>query len=247
MEGSATEPASAPPPPPQPPRSHWSAGRVIGMVFTGIGGLIGLVLLVGGIAVLAAYAFARDDDGYFKTDRERLESPGYAIATGDIDLGGEATDWAPDEVLGNVRVRVEGDGPIFAGIASDADVARYLEGVGYDEVTDFEHGDPSYEQHSGGAPKTKPDKQDFWVAEAEGAGEQELSWDAEFGHWTAVVMNADAGRGVNVEADAGVKLDWAIWAGLGLLVVGLVMTVGAVAVTLLLSRRASRDPAAARA
>ena len=52
-------------------------------------------------------------------------------------------------------------------------------------------------------------------------------------------MNADAGRGIDVEADAGVKLDWAIWAGLGMFVVGLLMTAGAVVVILLIGRRAS--------
>jgi hypothetical protein len=54
-------------------------------------------------------------------------------------------------------------------------------------------------------------------------------------------MNTDAGRGIDVEADAGVKLDWAIWAGLGMFVVGLLMSVGAVVVILLIGRRASRD------
>ena len=67
-----------------PPPSNWTASRVIGIVFASIGGLIGLALLVGGIAVLAAYAFGRDDDGYFKTDRQRLESATYAIITEDI-------------------------------------------------------------------------------------------------------------------------------------------------------------------
>ena len=57
------------------------------MVFASIGGLIGLALLVGGIAVIAAYAFGRDDDGYFNSDRHRLESATYAITTEDIDLG----------------------------------------------------------------------------------------------------------------------------------------------------------------
>jgi hypothetical protein len=51
-------------------------------------------------------------------------------------------------------------------------------------------------------------------------------------------MNADAARGIDVEADVGVKLDWAIWAGLGMFVVGLLMTVGAVIVILLIGRRA---------
>src|SRR4051812_48608754 len=81
------------------PQSNWTAGRVIGMVFASIGALIGLALLVGGIAVLAAYAFGRDDDGYFNTDRKQLDSATYAITTRDIDLGTDELDWAPDKVL----------------------------------------------------------------------------------------------------------------------------------------------------
>jgi hypothetical protein len=224
------------------PRSTWTAGRVIAMVFASIGGLIGLALLVGGIAVLGAYAFGRDDDGYFNSDRKQLNSATYAITTEDIDLGVDETDWAPDEVLGKVRVQVEGDKPVFIGIGPDDDVDRYLAGVGHDELIDFHGDDPELDRHEGRAPRTRPGEQDFWVAESEGPGEQALTWDAEFGRWTAVVMNADAARGIDVEADAGVKLGWAIWAGLGMFVVGLLMSVGAVVVILLVGRRASRDP-----
>ena len=75
-------------------RSNWTASRVIGIVFASIGGLIGLALLVGGIAVLVAFAFSRDDHGYFNSDRHRLESATYAIVTDDIDLGAYEVDWA---------------------------------------------------------------------------------------------------------------------------------------------------------
>jgi hypothetical protein len=223
------------------PRSNWTAGRVIGMVFASIGGLIGLALLVGGIAVLAAFAFGRDDDGYFNSDRHRLESATYAIITDDIDLGSNEVDWAPDKILGKVRVQVDSAKPVFVGIGSDDDVARYLGDVAYDELIDFDGDDPRFDPHKGRAPPAPPGDQDFWVAKSEGSGEQALTWDAEFGRWTAVVMNVDAARGIDVEADVGVKLDWAIWAGLGILVVGLLMTVGAVIVILLIGRGASRD------
>jgi len=224
------------------PRSKWTASRVIGMVFASIGGLIGLALLVGGIAVLVAYAFGRDDDGYFNSDRRQLESATYAITTEEIDLGVDEVDWAPDDVLGDVRVQVDGgDKPVFVGIGSDDDVDRYLGDVDRDELIEFDGDNPQFVSQEGSAPRTPPGEQDFWVAEAEGSGEQALIWDAEFGRWTAVVMNADATRGVGVEADAGVKLGWAIWAGLGMLVVGLLMSVGAVVVILLIGRRAGRD------
>jgi hypothetical protein len=225
---------------PAPPRSDWTAGRVIGMVFASIGGLIGLALLIGGIAVLAAYLFDRDD-GYFNSDRRQLESATYAITSEDIDLRIDEIDWAPDEILGDVRVRVEGEEPVFVGIGRDSDVDRYLGDVARDELIDFDGDEPEFERHAGGSPRRPPDEQGFWVAESEGSVEQTLTWDAEFGRWTVVVMNADAVRGIDVEADAGVKLDWAIWAGLGMFVVGLLMSVGAVAVILLIGRRASRD------
>jgi hypothetical protein len=220
------------------PRSSWTASRVIGMVFASIGGLIGLALLAGGIAVIAAYAFNRDDDGYFNSDRHQLKSATYAITTEDIDLGADEIDWAPDGVLGNVRVRVDGKQPLFVGIGRDGDVDRYLGDVAHDELVDFDGDDPELDLHEGRAPRTPPGEQAFWVAEAVGPGEQALTWDAEFGRWTAIVMNADAARGIDVEADAGVKLDWAIWAGLGMFVVGLLMSAGAVVVILLVGRRA---------
>jgi hypothetical protein len=236
---SGTRPAPARAP------SSWTAGRVIGMVFASIGGLIGLALLLGGIAVLAAYAFGRDDDGYFNSGRKQIDSATYAVTTEDIDLGVDEADWAPDKILGNVRVQVESDKPVFVGIGPDDDVDRYLGAVAHDELVDFHGDDAELALHRGRAPRTPPGRQPFWVAKAEGAGEQALTWDAEFGRWTAVVMNADAARGVAVEADAGVKLGWAIWAGLGMFLVGLLMTAGAVAVILLIGRRASRDPAQA--
>jgi hypothetical protein len=213
---------------------------VIGMVFASIGGLIGLALLLGGIAVLVAYAFSRDD-GYFTSDREQLDSATYAITTEDIDLGIHEADWAPDEILGDVRVQVEGEELVFVGIGSDEDVDGYLGEVAHDELIDFDGDDPEFAPHEGIAPRTLPDDQDFWVAQSEGSGEQMLTWDAEFGRWTAVVMNADATRDIDVEADVGVKLGWAIWAGLGMFLIGLLMSAGAVVVILLIGRRADRD------
>ena len=224
------------------PQSSWTAGRVIGMVFASFGGLIGLALLAGGVAVLAAYLFDRDD-GYFTSDRRQLESSTYAITSQDIDLRIDEIDWAPDEILGKVRIQVEGQEPVFVGIGRDSDVERYLGGVVHDQLVDFDGGDPEFERYAGGAAPTPPGEQNFWVAESEGSVKQTLDWDAEFGRWTVVVMNVNGSRGVDVEADAGVKLDWAIWAGLGMLVVGLLMSVGAVLVILLIGRRAGGDSA----
>jgi len=224
---------------PVPPRSNWTAGRVVGLVFSSIGGLIGLALLVVGVALVLIYALGRDN-GYFNSDRKDLKSATFAITTGEIDLGADELDWAPSAVLGNVRVQADSEQPVFVGIGSDEDVSRYLAGVAHDELIDFNEDQPTFALHAGKAPRAPPRRRSFWVAKSEGSGEQTVTWNAESGRWTAVVMNADGARGINVEAEAGIKLDWVIWVGLGILGIGLLITVGAVVLILHIGRRASR-------
>ena len=151
----------------------------------------------------------------------------------------------PNSVLPNVRLQVDSKKPVFVGIGPDAKVGRYLGSVAHDQLVDFNEDRPRFDLHHGRAPPTPPAKKDFWVARSQGAGDQAVTWDAEFGRWTAVVMNADASRGINADADAGVKLDWAIWAGLGMFVVGLLITAGSVLLMLRIGRRAGRGPSTA--
>ena len=128
------------------------AGRAIAIVFAGIGALIGLALVGGGIAVFAADR----DDGYFTSDRHRLESATYAIASEDIDLGVDELDWAPDGLLGDVRVRVDGDKATFVGIGRDSDVDRYLDDVVHDELIGFDGDDAQFDRHGAGRSLRRP-------------------------------------------------------------------------------------------
>lgn len=210
------------------------------MIFACLAGLIGLLFLVGGVVAVGAHLFARDDDGYYTSDEVTLESPSYAIRTEEIDLGADDVDWAPEEILGDVRIRVTSENPVFVGIGPDGAVAAYLRGVGQDELTDLDDDPPDLTGTPGRAPRRPPGALRFWVAQASGAGEQVLNWDADFGRWSAVVMNADASRGINVEADAGVKIGWIIGVGLGLLIVGLIIDGAAIALMLLIVRGAQR-------
>ncbi len=227
------------------PRSGWTAGRVAAVGGGSILALIGILLLLGGLALIGVHGFARDDDGYYTTDRERLETDSFAITSGEIDLGVDPVDVAPEELLGTVRVRVEGtDGrPIFIGIASTDDVDAYLARVGHSVLIDIEDGEARYESRPGGAPRRRPGSERFWVAESEGAGDQNLEWDVESGVWSIVVMNAAAERGVAVEADVGADVGWLVWVGLGLTIVGLLIGAGGVALIVVFGRRASRHRA----
>lgn len=227
--------------------SRWTGGRVAALVGGSILALIGILLLCGGLALIAAHAFARDDDGYYTTDLERLETNSYAITTGEIDLGADPVDWAPEELLGTVTVRVEGTRarPVFIGIAPTSDVDTYLDGIDHAVLTDFNDGEARYKLRSGGAPEKPPGAERFWVVESEGAGDQSLEWDVESGVWSIVVMNADAERGVAVDAEVGADVGWVIWVGLGLTLVGLLIGAGGVALILVFGRRATRGPIAA--
>ena len=51
-------------------------------------------------------------------------------------------------------------------------------------------------------------------------------WEVESGDWTVVVMNADASRGVDVDARLGIKVGWLLPVAIGLLAVGLVALAG---------------------
>lgn len=230
---------SAPPPPPE-RRSNWTGGRVVGVVFSSLGALIGAALLIGGLVVIGAYAFARDDGGFFSSSTKHLQRPAYAITTGNIDLGADPADWAPNDLRGTVRVTAEGatERPIFLGIGPTGDVNRYLGGVGRAELTDYIDGRPRFDMHPGGPPAGPPGAQHFWAAASHGSGQQRLDWDARAGQWSVAVMNADAARGVSVDADVGIKIDWLIWVGVGLALVGLAVLGGGVALIVIIARRA---------
>jgi hypothetical protein len=212
--------------PAQPPPSR--GGRTVGIVLSSIVGLFGLVILIGGIALIAVHLFARDDDGFYSTNTEELRSNGYAVATDEIDLGGGSGGFSVDDLSATVRIDASSaDGkPVFVGIGPTTDVDRYLDGVAHSEVTDFDGG-PQYTQHAGGAPSGLPGAQGFWVARSQGLAGQRVEWDLDNGNYTAVAMNAGGSRGVGVDVDVGAKVSWLIWVGVGLTVVGLLI-VGAV-------------------
>jgi len=214
----------------------------VAVVLGSIASLIGLALLLGGLALILAHAFARDSDGYYTTGTERLATSTYALTAEDIDLGSPAADAVPEDVLGRIRIRAERPGgrPVFVGIGPEREVDAYIRGVAHAEVDDFDP--PRYRTTGGGAPRRPPSDERFWVASTQGSGRQAVTWEVEGGQWTIVAMNADAARRVVVDADVGAKVGWFLAVGIGLLVVGLLILAGGVALIVTSARRASRRP-----
>jgi hypothetical protein len=220
-----------------PPSEHHKApvGRI---VLTVVGALLLVLALVLGAAggfLTWAYSTQRDASGFFTTDSERFETLTYAITSEDIDLGARSNVGDRFDLgdLATVRIAAESQGakPVFVGIGPSRAVDRYLRGVARAEVTeiDVDPFRPTYRVRAGSAPDTPPGDQTFWRVSAAGEGRQRIRWDLESGNWTVVVMNADGSRGVGVDVAAGVKADWVLPLGLGLLggflVIGILGTV----------------------
>jgi hypothetical protein len=214
----------------------------VAVVLGSIAALIAIALLLGGAALIGAHASARDSDGYYTTGTERLATTTYALTAEDIDLGSDAADVVPKDVLGRVRIRAERPGgrPVFVGIGPEREVDSYLRGVAHAEVDDLDP--PRYRISAGGAPDRPPSAERFWVASTEGSGRQAVSWEVEGGQWTIVAMNADATRRVVLDADIGAKVGWLLGVGIGLVVAGLLLLAGGVALIVVAGRRASREP-----
>jgi len=227
------------------PRQGWDFGRTAIAAIGVATAIVGLLMALAGAAAIAAFAFARDDDGFYSSGTERFETQGHAIATDNIDLGSPA-DVAPDELLGTVRVRGESAGakPVFIGIGPRDEIDAYLDGVRHSVLTDID--DPEYREVQGGRPSGPPTKQGFWSAEASGSGEQTMEWDVEGGDWSVVFMNADGRRPVALDAGVAIDLDWLVWIGIGMLAIGVAITFGGIALIVIM-RREANTPIAIRA
>lgn len=229
-----TEQQAPGPTPETRPQGRSSVGAVILVVLGVAIGFVAVLLVAAAVFLLWGNATQRDGDGFFNTPTVRLETASYAITSDRIDLG--ASNGAPaGGDFGNVatiRLRVDGTGekPVFVGIAREADAGRYLGGVARAEIDGLRTNPLSvgYRYRGGGAPPTRPGEQDIWTASAQGRGVQTLEWRPEPGRWVVVVMNADAGEGVSVEASAGAKVPWILGAGIGLAVAGGIGLVAAI-------------------
>ena len=197
------------------------------MVAAGLAGLLSLGLLAAGGLLLWGDS-QKDDQGYLSTRTERFATNTYALTTDNLDIDLDGADWlVTRDRFGKVRLTVDPNAskPVFVGVARTADATRYLSGTSHDLVTDLDYSpfNADYRRLVGEETPDAPANHRFWEASAEGSGRQTLTWDAEDGDWSIVVMNADASRGVDVGIKAGAKLGFLSGAGWGAIISGLVV------------------------
>jgi hypothetical protein len=200
------------------------ASRVVLLVVGVLLALSGMGLGAAGTGVLVAYAAGGDADGFLTSPDFELRTDTYAVTAEELELVEAPGDWTPWGDRLDLRVTVTAsEGPVFVGIAPRADVAAYLDGVAHDELQRLDLPAAAYLPRTGDREPAPPTSETFWVESVEGTAPQTLTWSAEAGRWSVVVMNADASPGVAIEATAGVNTDLLFPIGIGLLIVALVL------------------------
>jgi Domain of unknown function (DUF4389) len=215
----------------------WTTGRVVSVAIGCLLGLASLAVTVGGVGLAVVDATLRDHGGFLMTGEQPLTSDTFAITSSNLDIHADApAGFVPNAVLRDARVTATAtsNAPVFVGLATKSDAARYLQGVQHDTVVDLtDH--PVFLRTNGSAPRTPPTSAGIWVARSSGTGQQQITWPVQDGNWTVVVMNADGSKRVHVNVAAGVgapALDWVIAALLSLAGTGLVLSLVLLAVPL---------------
>jgi hypothetical protein len=164
----------------------------------------------------------------------------------------------PTRIEDNSNVRVSGSGvtirvnarntsaPVFLGIGPAAQVNSYLAGAPVENVTDinFSPFRLTTQQVQGTVRPAAPADQSFWVAQASGV-RPSLTWKITDGNYRLVIMNADASSGVRLDARVGVTAGILGGLGLGLLIGGIVVALGGIALLVWGIRSRRRPPPSA--
>lgn len=227
-----------------------SGRRVCGVLVLIIGSLITLTaigLLAGGGVLMWADRTQRDSSGYLSSAATRLASQSYAIVATDVNIALSAPGWpVAEDALGNVRISATPGatgGPVFVGVATRDDVARYLSSSGWDQLTSLRFAPfrVVYRNHPGGAPEL-PVAQSFWTASASGPGTQTLTWKVASGEWAIVLMNAAATPVVSADVAIGATAPVLFGLALGLLIAGGVVVLLAVLMLVIGARLLQSGP-----
>jgi hypothetical protein len=220
-------------------------GKILLLIGGGIGALLATALLAAGGVSLWADTAKTDRDGYFSSKAYPVQTNTHALVSEGLDIDADA-DWIFDDgrhMSVRIAATAEDGDRIFVGVAPQSDVAAYLGGVSYDEVTDVDV-DPfglETEPHAGQATPRAPDSQGIWEASVEGSGTQTLRWDPEPGDWSVVLMNADGSAGVNTETTFAARVSFLFELGLGLVIGGAVLLAGSAALIFVGVRKPPKD------
>ncbi|QSB13770.1 hypothetical protein JQS43_19740 [Natronosporangium hydrolyticum] len=210
--------------------------RVVRAVLGAVLLMVGVpLLLIGGLMYVATQH--QHPTGGYAAELATVSSGGYAVVVPDIDelLRRDA----PFARAGQTSLRLAaetGDGaPTFIGLAPAHEVAAYLAGVRHTAVTEVHLGRGPLPVTTSGvtgdrAPASPPYQQPFWLASNTGGTLEWTPHELRGEQLALVVMALDVSAPLTVELAARVDPGWLTSTTYGLLVLGTLVTLLAVAV-----------------
>ena len=205
--------------------------KVLATVVGVILGLAAAGLIVGAAAILWAHGTQRDADGFYTSPIYELETDGYALTSGDIELADRPGEWLPED-LATVRVIAErAPESVFLGIGPTDDVEAYLDGVAQSEIIRIgpSSDEVDYADVAGSLSPMTPMDQNFWVASETGTDGTTLTWEVAAGDWMFVLMNADASADVAADVELAGRVPVLLAVAIGMAIFGVVIAAGAAA------------------
>ncbi len=200
-------------------------GKLISAIIGGMMILVGFGMAVGGAVAVAL----PDDEGWIESPRFLVSSDAVALVGDDIDVDldrkfvGGRTFVSWEAIPARLAFDSRNDKDVFIGIAREADVDQYLDGVTIDRVDLFNDHRGRGLDHGGDglvvgtSDVVAPTDQDFWVASSTTG---ELDWEVADGEWTIAVLNTDGSPGVDVAVTAAAKVPFLRGIGVGLIIFG---------------------------
>jgi hypothetical protein len=203
--------------------------------------VISVLVLLGSIGVAVLFG----PDGTFTTDTQQLNTNSHALvsAAAEIDRGAPigGSDASADLV---VHVTSTNDKAVFVGVGRAADVSAYLDGVSAERIEEIDWPGFRFRQTpiAGTRTPAPPGEQTFWVAKAEGTGEQTFTWSISSGTYQVVVMNGDASDGIAIRGSLGVKISWIFPVAIVGIVIGALLLAGGILMTVFGAKRRPLRP-----
>ncbi len=202
--------------------------------------IIGLILIVLGLGSLVAgsgIAATIGSDGKYTATAGTVKTSGYALVFNDftVDTGG-GKDAVAKVAEFTAGASAPGGKPLFIGVGPAAKVAKYLDGVPRDIVSDVTEAHSHLVPIPGTQQPSAPADQTFWTAQGTGVSPTVKLPTSE--NQSLVIMNQDASQPVNATLRVGVTSSKIFPLGIALAILGLLATI--LGIWLLVRARKSR-------
>jgi hypothetical protein len=200
---------------------RWNAARILVTVLACVVTLAGVASLGAGTTGIVFDQTQRGEGGYLTSSTASYATGTYALDSAAYSDHSAGEQFFVSKLLGTIRIRAQSNRPVFLGIAPADAANAYLAGVAHAEGAGLDVGDADLRVQPGGASRSAPSSQGFWVASATGADTQTLDWKVRRGSWRVVVMNANGTRDVSADLSIGASAPHLLTIGVAVLGVGI--------------------------